>query len=129
MTKSDHINYWRQLAAEDMDTAQYNLQGGKHVPALFFWHLTLEKLLKALWVKNNIPDTPPFTHDLQKLMAGTSLECDADCYDYLNVVNAWNLEARYPEYTRTLRRIADKTYMAQHEQRIKKFYEWLLSAL
>ena len=126
MVKQDHIDYWRQLAAEDMDTAQFNLKGGKHVPALFFWHLGLEKILKAHWVKDNFSDTPPFTtHDLQKLISGTSLQCDADCYDFLSIVNTWNIEARYPDYKRTLHRIATGSYMAQHEQKITDLYKWL----
>ena len=117
MVKQDHIDYWHQLAAEDMDTAQFNLKGGKHVPALFFWHSGLEKALKAHWVKDNFSDTPPFTHDLQKLISGTSLQCDADCYDFLSIVNTWNIEAGYPDY------------MAQHEQKITELYEWLRSKL
>jgi HEPN domain-containing protein len=43
----------------------FDLMSGKqNVFALFAFHLTIEKLLKAIWVKDNIENTPPRQHDL-----------------------------------------------------------------
>ncbi len=66
------FNYWKNLAEEDLSTAIYNLQGHKALATLFFFHLAIEKLLKAHWIKDNISNTPPFTHDLQKLFTETT---------------------------------------------------------
>lgn len=35
--------------------------------ALFFSHLVIDKLLKAIWVKENEENIPPFTHNLEHL--------------------------------------------------------------
>ncbi len=71
LNKQELINYWRKLAEDDLSTAIYNLQGHKALATLFFFHLAIEKLLKAHWIKDNIGNTPPFTHDLQKLYTET----------------------------------------------------------
>ena len=129
MQKGDHVRYWQSLAEEDVATAQYNIEGGRHVPALFFLHLATEKLLKAHWVKDNVSNTPPFSHDLQKIAADSSLTLSAEQYDYLSIINTWNIEARYPDYKRTLYRIADGVYMQQHFTAVSDLFQWLQSAL
>lgn len=48
-----HISYWVKSAENDWEVLLYLLKGKKYVYALFFWHLYLEKLCKALWVKQN----------------------------------------------------------------------------
>ncbi len=125
MEKKEHIAYWKNGAAEDLETALYNISGKRHVPALFFFHLTIEKLLKGIWVKDNFSNTPPFTHDLLKLSSETTLELSGEDYDFLGTINSWNIEARYPDFKKTLHRIATDAYMKVHVDRIKKLYECL----
>jgi HEPN domain-containing protein len=125
MTKQDHIAYWKNSSGEDLDTALYNYQGKKNIPALFFLHLSVEKMLKAIWVQDNQSNTPPFTHDLQKIAGETDLEWDADHFDYLSVVNNWNIEARYPDYKYTLYKIATASYMQMHVYKVQDLLKWL----
>ncbi len=129
MNKEQHIKYWLDLAVEDLDTAKYNLSGKKHLAALFFFHLSIEKLLKAHWVKSNVSNTPPFTHDLEVLSAETSLNFTADQYDYLGSMSNWNIELRYPDYRLRLHHLADKVYMEHHLLKIEALFAWLLSQL
>jgi HEPN domain-containing protein len=65
--------------------------------ALFMLHLTIEKLFKAHWVKDNIDNFPPRTHDLQFLHNQADLDIPAEDYDYLAVVNQWSIDTRYPD--------------------------------
>jgi HEPN domain-containing protein len=125
MTKQDHIAYWKNSSAEDLDTALYNYNGKRNVPALFFLHLSVEKMLKAIWVQDNQSNTPPFTHDLQKIAGETDIEWDANYFDYLSVVNNWNIEARYPDYKHTLHKIATSSYMQMHVQKVQDLLKWL----
>jgi HEPN domain-containing protein len=129
MTKQDHILYWKNSSNEDLETALYNYSGKRNVPALFFLHLSVEKMLKAVWVKDNQSNTPPFTHDLQKIAGETDLEWDAAHFDYLSVVNNWNIEARYPDYKLTLHKIATSAYMQMHVERVKDLLLWLQGKL
>ncbi|MBU6157922.1 MAG: HEPN domain-containing protein [Bacteroidetes bacterium] len=129
MTKQDHIAYWKNSSNEDWETALYNYEGKRSVPALFFLHLSVEKMLKAIWVKDNLSNTPPFTHDLQKIAGETDLEWDAVHFDYLSVVNNWNIEARYPDYKHTLHKIATSKYMQMHVDKVKALLQWLQEKL
>ena len=64
MNKNDHIKWWTNEALRNWETAIYLLNGKQNVFALFAFHLTIEKILKAVWVKDNIENTPPRNHDL-----------------------------------------------------------------
>src|SRR5437773_2402968 len=98
MTRDEHIAFWKSDAERNWDTALYNLKGKQNVMALFLFHLTIEKLLKAHWVKDNVDLYPPRSHDLQYLHNQSNLNLPSTDYDYLAVINQWNIEARYPDY-------------------------------
>ncbi|MET4075336.1 HEPN domain-containing protein [Hymenobacter sp. UYCo722] len=69
MTKADHIAYWMNAAAQNWQEVGAMFAAGTYVPCLFWAHLTIEKLAKALWVQDNPGDTPPFTHNIARLAA------------------------------------------------------------
>ncbi|MCE2934424.1 MAG: HEPN domain-containing protein [Cyclobacteriaceae bacterium] len=97
MTKDQHIAYWKTEAERNWETALYLKNGKQNVMALFMLHLTIEKLFKAHWVKDNIDNFPPRTHDLQFLHNQADLDIPAEDYDYLAVVNQWSIDTRYPD--------------------------------
>lgn len=74
------------------------LNAGKNVHALFFAHLTLEKLLKARWVKDNDANVPPKTHNLVRLAVQTNIEFKEETLTFLEEFNDFQLEGRYPDY-------------------------------
>ena len=53
MLKQEHIQYWITSSENDWEVIQSLIHGEKFLYALFFAHLTLEKLLKGHWVKDN----------------------------------------------------------------------------
>jgi HEPN domain-containing protein len=129
LTKEQHIEFWTKTALEDWDTAEYNMQGKRNTAALFFFHLCIEKLLKAAWVKANVGNTPSFTHDLVGIANQTDLEIEADWYDYLNTISRWNIEVRYPDYKMKLHSIANEEYMKMHFSKVSTFKKWLQSKI
>ena len=129
LTKEEHILFWKDSALEDWDTAIFNVQGKRHTAALFFFHLCIEKLLKALWVKANASNTPPFTHDLVTLASQAEIEISAEWYDYFSTISRWNIEGRYPDYKRKLHAIANETYINHHKEKLQELKEWLRSKI
>jgi HEPN domain-containing protein len=125
MSKGDHIVFWKESALEDWDTALFNVHGKRNTAALFFFHLSVEKLLKALWVKANASNTPPFTHDLVTLASQADIELSAEWYDYLSTISRWNIEGRYPDYKKKLHAIANESYMQHHMEKLQALTEWL----
>ena len=79
--KKRHIQYWLDSAEESWQSAAVLIEGGRYAIALFCWHLAIEKILKAHWVKNNKDNYPPRTHNLVLLHDQTQF---------------WNLEGRNP---------------------------------
>lgn len=129
MTKEEHINYWKVLSKDDFETAKYNMEGEKNLPTLFFFHLSLEKMLMAHWVKDNPNNSPIFTHDLKKIASETDVQLESAHFELLSVVNIWNIEARYPDFKNTLKKIATKEYTFLQFERVKSFLEWLENQL
>src|SRR5438067_1274503 len=129
LTKQDYINYWKQTAEDNWATAGY-LQSGKKFPeALFMYGLAVEKWLKAIWVKQNINNHPPRIHDLHAIYGETDLQLDADTLDFMDTINRWNLEGRYPDYKFTLKKIATEDYMKKQGQKLNDLKTCLRSEL
>lgn len=126
MSKEQHIDFWLKNADEDLDTALYNFDGGRNVYCLFFLHLCIEKILKAIWIKDNITNTPPFTHDLKTLYSATEIDLEIDQIDFLSIINDWNISARYPDYKRSLAVKATSSYTLQQIEKVKHLKQCLL---
>lgn len=125
MTKQEHIKHWQSSANESWDSAIY-LATGKHFAlSLFALHLSIEKLLKAIWIRESITDTPPYTHDLQRLADEIGLEMQPEDYDFLSVINSWNIRGRYPDYTSHLHKSSTADYLQNQIDKISILKTWL----
>ena len=114
MNEEDHIQHWLTSAEESWESALY-LAKGKHFSlSLFALHLSLEKMLKAIWIQKSVNDNPPYIYDLQKLVDMVNLEIDAEDYDYLAVMNSWNIRGGYPDYTKRLYQNTTINYLNEH---------------
>jgi len=47
MTKEEHINYWRESAQHDLESAEDIFDSGRYDWCLFVGHLALEKNIKS----------------------------------------------------------------------------------
>lgn len=92
------IVYWRDGAVEDWEVAQHLVKRRQVRHGLFFAHLALEKLLKAL-VCRQTQDLAPKTHSLVRLAEVARLSVEPERVKLLAEVNAFNLEGRYPDMT------------------------------
>jgi len=129
MTTEQHINYWLESAEHDLDTAQTLFDSGKYDWCLFISHLVLEKLLKAIFVKNNENKIPPKIHNLVRLAQAAKADLDEEQLLFLNEVNDFNLEVRYPEYKNEFYKICTKDFTKGYFIKIKEFYKWQKSLL
>jgi HEPN domain-containing protein len=66
MYKETLINYWVETANRDYNTMLNLFKSKDYNWSLFMGHLVIEKLLKAIYVKN-IDNNPPRIHDLLRL--------------------------------------------------------------
>jgi HEPN domain-containing protein len=58
MDLKENINYWLKSAAHDLETAETLFDNKRYDWCLFLRHLTIEKMLKAFFVRDNQNQTP-----------------------------------------------------------------------
>ncbi|GJQ63102.1 MAG: DNA-binding protein [Melioribacteraceae bacterium] len=129
MTKEEHINYWLGSAEHDLETVESLLSAEKYDWSLFIGHLVLEKSLKALFVACNDNKMPPKSHNLVKLSELSGLKLDEEKKVFLDEVNDFNLEIRYPEYKNEFYKSCTKEYAEEYIVKIKEMYVWLKSRI
>jgi HEPN domain-containing protein len=127
MTKEEHINYWLESAEHDLETSDTLFEAGKYDWSLFIGHLVLEKLLKAVFVKNNGNKIPPKLHNLVRLAELSFIELNEDKKVLLDKINDFNLEVWYPEYKNELYKTCTKEFAKENLNHIKELYQWLIS--
>lgn len=127
MIKEEHIRYWLDSAAHDFETAEALFESRKYDWCLFIGHLVLEKTLKALYVKDTENQTPPRIHNLVKIAEKTKLQLNEEQRIFLDEVNDFNIEIRYPDFKLTFQIKCTEEYTKTRFLKIKKYYIWLRS--
>lgn len=78
--------------------------------SLFFAHLVVEKICKALWIKYNEGNVPPRTHNLIHLLSTTPIELGDDRSEFMLSLNRFQLEGRYPDYLTKMHDICNESF-------------------
>jgi len=97
MTTEEQVKYWIDIAERDLPVAESLFENGHYTYCLYIEHLVLEKILKAIYVKDN-KKTPPKIHDLLKLAKSTKINFTEEQEMFLSRVTDFNIEARYIDY-------------------------------
>lgn len=129
MTIEEHINYWIESAEHDFATSETLFESGKYDWALYMGHLVLEKTIKALFVKNNDNKIPPKVHNLVLLSELANFKINDETKFFLDRVNDFNLEVRYPEYKNEFYKLCTKEFAEENLTKIKETYNWIKSQL
>ena len=129
MTKTEHVNYWLNSAFHDLQTADSLFNTEKYDWCLFVGHLVLEKSLKALFVDRNDNNNPPKMHNLVRLAELCNLELTPEQMVFLDRVNDFNIQTRYPDYKFDFYKICTSDFTEKNLNSIKEYYAWLKSLL
>ncbi|MCU7491929.1 MAG: HEPN domain-containing protein [Ignavibacteria bacterium] len=129
MNKQDYIKYWIKTSDDDMTSMMNNFNSGSYDWALFIGHLSLEKILKALWVKNNPGDIPPKSHNLKKIADEAKYPMTDDEAMLMLEINDFNLEARYPDYKFDFHKKCTKEFAEGYIQKIKELHKCIASQI
>jgi len=122
------IEYWKEGAKYDLETAEGLLKIERYPYALFMGHLALEKLLKAYVVKAT--DEPaPKSHNLPYLAQKANLNLPDDIMDRLGEFMEFHLESRYPEEQHSFYRKCTLEYTTNNLDKIKEIFQWLSKKL
>lgn len=129
MTKQEHIDHWVETCQDDWLAAHDLFRAKRCLQCLFFAHLTIEKLSKAHWVKDNIADIPPRTHNIIRLWQETQLAPTADFEDTAAKLNSFQMDGRYQDYQRASYQRATEVFTRALLDDTDTLRQWLLSSL
>lgn len=88
--------------------------------SLFWAHLALEKLTKALWIKKNEGNTPPFVHNLLRLITQTDEYFSEEQLQFINEMNTFQIKGHYPDYAESLEKTISKEICEEYLTETKK---------
>ncbi len=116
------VKYWTDGAERDYDTMQVLLNSERYPESLFFGHIVLEKILKALVVLET-KEQPPKIHDLSLLAKTANLNLEKKVLDYFELVNKFNIRGRYDDYKKAFYKTCTKEYTDKNFQKITTLYK------
>lgn len=121
-------DYWIAESEYDLKVAWDNFNAENYSYALFFGHLVIEKILKAIYVDRK-KEHAPFIHNLLKLAEISEISIDQAQKDALNEITRFNLESRYPDDKKSFRKECTEDFTRNWLNIIEEIYKWLKSML
>jgi HEPN domain-containing protein len=122
-------DFWQEASARDFQTATdiFN-RTENHVAVLFYIHLTLEKILKALYVTRKAAHAP-FSHNLLYLLKETGIDADENDRKLLSEINEFNIEARYPDEKFLIYQKATRDFTQKYIEDTGRLIQWISGIL
>ena len=116
-----HVDHWRKGAGEDIRVAEELIAARQYRHGLFFAHLAIEKMVKALLIQLT-RKMPPKIHNLGRLAELARVQLAKEQALFLQRMNDFQLEGRYPEIATTpVKATNAKTALKQAHE----FLQWL----
>jgi HEPN domain-containing protein len=116
MGKKETVKYWIKSAKEDWEVAQHLYDKKDYAYALFFCHLTIEKI-------------PPYTHSLVYLAEKTKLNLTEKQLELLEIITDFNIEARYPDEKFLFKKKCTKEFTQKYKNETNELKKWLLQQI
>ena len=123
-SEKEVVKYWLTASKEDFDSAEILFENRKYHHALFFCHLSIEKILKAIIVKST-KTAPPLIHDLIKQKEKAKLPLNDSQINELAEITTFNIQARYDDYKLSFRKKAKKRFSLKYLEKTKEILQWL----
>lgn len=121
----ERIKYhWIETSNDDFRTMNKLFKSKTYNWALFIGHISVEKLIKALYVRLHRNHAPPI-HNLYRLAELCEMELTDEYSDWLDTITSFNINARYDDYKKEFYNICTREYTELWIDRIKELREWI----
>ena len=125
MNKGKQISYWVGVSNEDLITAELLINNNRLLHGLFWCHLAIEKIIKAIVVQNT-NQVPPRSHNLLWLLDKTDISLNKEQEMLIGKLMVYQLEGRYPEHFPSA---PLKIEALEILKATKNFHKWLINKL
>lgn len=122
------VVYWKKTAEYDSEIMDSLFKSKKYYGALFFGHIVLEKIMKALVVQKT-KQQAPYVHDLVRLGEIAGIKLSKEEIKLLKEVNNFNIRTRYPDYKLRFYKLCTKKFAGDYLNRIIVLYKKLCQEL
>ena len=122
------VKHWIESSDEDFKTMLSLFESKSYNWALFIGHISVEKLLKALYVKTH-GQHAPFIHNLFRLAEYCEVELTDEKSDWLDKVTSFNLNARYDDYKKEFYHQCTFEFTEYWIEKIKILRTWISQML
>lgn len=122
------VKHWINTSDEDFETMISLYNSKSYSWSLFLGHISIEKLLKAYYVKKNKTHAP-FTHNLYRLAELNEIEMSNEQSDWLDKITSFNLNARYDDYKREFYSMCTEDFSTYWIEIIKTIRLWIKQML
>ncbi len=122
------VKHWIDTSDEDFETMLNLFNSKSYSWSLFLGHISIEKLLKAYYVKKNKTHAP-FTHNLYRLAELNEIEMSDEQSDWLDKITSFNLNARYDDYKREFYAMCTEEFSNHWIEKIKTIRLWIKQML
>jgi HEPN domain-containing protein len=117
-------NHWIETSNDDFRTMNKLFKSKTYNWALFIGHISVEKLLKALYVKLHGRHAPTI-HNLYRLAELCEMELTDEYSDWLDTITSFNINARYDDYKKEFYNLCTREYTELWIARIKELRKWI----
>ena len=121
----NQIKYWLDGSHEDISTAGILIDKERYLHGLFFCHLSIEKILKAIFVKVH-NDFPPKTHNLIYLCNLNGIDLTDDRKEFFAILMKYQISGRYPDAAGV---IPQSSLVHQYLNSTEEVLKWLVQKL
>ncbi|MDR2232630.1 MAG: HEPN domain-containing protein [Tannerella sp.] len=122
------VNHWMETSDDDFNTMLVLYRSKSYHWALFMGHISIEKLLKAYFVKQKGIHAP-FTHNLYRLAELGGLEISEEYADWLFKITTFNLSARYDDFKKEFYTMCTLDFCEEWIEKIKNIQQWIKQML
>ena len=125
-----NVQSWIDFAEEDLATAEWCIQGGRCIWAMAMCQQAIEKVIKALYVKQT-GDIPERTHNLIKLAKDTGIfeELSQETKSLFDDLLIYYFSSRYPDKRKESILASAKAEANATFNKTKEVYLWVKDKL
>ena len=117
------IKYCESTYREKLKTAKILFNQKRYADCLFFCHLTLEMVLKGMYVKKH-KKSFPVSHHLPTLIELCEVKLSEEMLNDIKEINGFNIRARYDDYKRSFYEKANLAYTKNFLNKTLKYIKW-----
>ena len=125
MTTDEKVEYWIGLSDYDLETAEGMMQIKKYLYVAFMCHQAIEKIFKAVYMKQK-EEIPPYVHKLAYIAGegGFFENFSTEQIGFIDRLEPLNIKTRYPDYKKELAKRLTPTICQEIINETQKLQEW-----